>query len=1014
VASSIVCALIGGGIFVFTHQSSNKSRYLAGDFGVIRIPLNTLEAKSAAKLVAGIQINGTLQVTDSLLLGPSAQPSNPQLGQIYLDKTSRKLGYYDGLQFQTLGNSTGVGNLITNVTTVLSGTGNGVQLQASSPGSRQIGHFNISGTGAVGKLVTTVIDSNGGTFYINPVSTTTQQQIIVGTPASVGLNTVGSTVEPPQAGWRDNVSATKVTMGEIGGTSTSIAVYFNGGTPGDHVQVGLYEDDGNVPSRPGAMLAGSASVALTPNGFTTVPIPSTLLNANTSYWIAVNTDSTTVGRAYVGGSKSTCFKFSNYGFMPNPFSTSGCFFDDHVYSMYLNYLMGAGTSGSLSSAAMAVGVNGQVLFQNSADSNTAFQVQNATGTNTIFNIDTLNGRIAIGKASPQYKLDIAGGDINLSTGRSVRFGGVQVLNSNADNSVVSVTNFASGGMVAVQADGGFAVRDADANNTFLNISSSGATTLKNKTDSTAALQVQNAASKNVFTIDTTANQIILGNDGTAANVSVTGIRGGAASGNNITGKNLEITAGNGTGTGGSGDIVFKTASGVSNPQVTFDSTNGNQDGGTNTMTWSHTTGNHPDPILIVAVNSQDNSSPATATSVTYNGVALTLLTNASTSQAIGSVWYLINPPTGSHAVVATYNGSSLGIGGESTTFYNVDQTNPIANFNSQSISFGLSVSTTVTGTNAGMVVFDALLSRQSLGVSTQGNGQTQLYQQLATNVNAGSYRTGVAGSTTMSWSGNNVGAGINHIVVALNPEPNITPDPLTEALRITQSGTVGIALTETESTSASISLGGSADRTIAINQNPTTGAGHSLTVQAGGGAIGNNNGGNLILQGGIATGTGTSGSVIVRPASNTSLAFQVQNADSSSVVLSVDTTSKIVQVINLGVSGHIITSGTTPGIAAGAAACTTPTATISGNDTSGVISVTTGTGCASSGVLATVTFASVFGAAPHVLLTPAGASALALGVYVNSTTTTASSFTIDTASTPTNSTVYKWNYIVLQ
>jgi hypothetical protein len=606
---------------------------------VVTIPLDTLPLTNpATRTPGGVQIHGTLQLADSLVLTPGTQPQNPQLGQIYYDKTLNKISYYDGQQFQVIGTgssaATGAGNLITNVTTVLSGSGAGVQLQSGSPGSQQIGNFNVSGTGTIGTVQTTVVSSNGGTFYINPASSTVQQEIVIGTPATAGLDVVGSTVEAPQSGWHNDLSATKITTGNVGGTASSIAVYFNGGVAGDHLQVGLYEDDGDVPSKPGALLSSSASVSLTPNGFTTVTIPTVALSANTTYWLTTNTDSVNVGRSYNGGTKASCFVSSVYGFMPDPFSAFGCFYDNNVYAVYLNYLLGAGTSGNLSSAAVAVGVNGQTLFQNSTDSNTALQVQNAAGSSTIFNVDTVNGRIAIGKASASYKLDIAGGDVNISNGHSIRFGGLQVLNSNASGSITSLTNFIPGGMVSVQAEGGFLVQDANATHQNLSIDSSGAAIFSNK--------------------------------------------------------------------------------------------------------------------------------------------------------------------------------------------------------------------------------------------------------------------------------------------------------------------------------------------------------------------------------------------------SNSSAGFSVQDAAGSSTILAVDTSSKIVTVTslvamgNITVNKHLVSGGAVPTIAAGAAACTTPTLSITGTDTTGTVTITTGTGCAASGVLATVSFAGAFAGAPHILLTPAGASALTLGIYANSVTTSAASFTIDTSTTPTNNTAYRWNYIVIQ
>jgi hypothetical protein len=1017
--AAVSALLIGGGsLLAITRGHNSASQLSAGDFSTVRIPLGELAAQVDQDVVTPkkIQINGALQITNSLLLTPGTQPINPQIGELYYDKLTNRISYYDGLDFQKVGSgnttvinvTNNTGNVISNVTNILSGVGDGVQLQAASPGTPQIGNFNISGTGTVGTLSTSIISSNGNAIYINPsiVDTTPLPPgtlIDVGTTTSVGI---------PDGPNRSDLFATKAFLGTTGGKLKTLSSYFTGGSSSSHIQFALYDDDGDVPSHPGALLASSQVASLVPNSWNTLTMPGITLNPNTTYWMAVITDDAAATRPSATSSGASCFVFITFGGMPSNFP--GCYKVDVNYSVYMTYVTSAAASGNVSVAQATINQDGSVLLHNSEDSSTAFEIQNATG-GAVFNVDTVNDRIAIGKTNAQYKLDIAAGDINLSTGHSIRFGGLPVL-TNTNAGVVAISSMTSGGSVRVQADG-FSVQDMNAGHKNLNIDSNGAAVFSNKTNSTAGFQVQNATAQNVFTIDTTNNQIILGNDGTASTVSVAGIRGGNVSGNNQSGKNLVISAGNGTGTGGSGDIIFNTASGVSNPLVTLDSTTGAEGNTTTGVSWSHTIGNHPDEILIVAANAQAGSNPATVTSVTYNGVPLTMLATLSAAESAGGVWYMVNPPAGAHTVTVTYSGTFGGVGAEATSFYNVDQANPIGGFNTQTVNFGTSVSTTLTGTNAGQLVFDALLSRQDLGFPIPGTNQIQPYEQLANNVNTGSYKNGNGGSTTMTWAGTGVGSSLNQIVLALNPEPNVTPDPLSEALRLTQSGTVGIALSASENALASISLGGTADRNIVLNQNPTTGAGHSLTVQAGGGAIGNNNGGNLVLQGGFATGTGTAGSVIVRPAANSSLAFLVQNADASSNVFSVDTTNKLVTVTKLAVtgditlSGHLATTGTTPAIAAGAAACTTPTVSVVGTDTAGTITVTTGTGCSGSGTLATLTFSTAFAAAPHMTLTPASATALGLGVYVSPTTTVAA---LTTGSTATSTTTYKWNYITIQ
>ncbi len=161
--------------------------------------------------------------------------------------------------------------------------------------------------------------------------------------------------------------------------------------------------------------------------------------------------------------------------------------------------------------------------------------------------------------------------------------------------------------------------------------------------------------------------------------------------------------------------------------------------------------------------------------------------------------------------------------------------------------------------------------------------------------------------------------------------------------------------------------------------------------------------------GGLVT---ASGPVVLQDPTNSATAFQVQD-NVGNTILTVDTSNSIVKATNLAISGHITTSGTAPTIAAGAAACTTPTVSVAGNDTSGVITITTGTGCSTAGKLATLTFANVFSSAPHVLLSPVTATAEGKG-YVDAATVSTTTFDLDVGAVPASSTIYKWNYVVIQ
>ncbi len=128
------------------------------------------------------------------------------------------------------------------------------------------------------------------------------------------------------------------------------------------------------------------------------------------------------------------------------------------------------------------------------------------------------------------------------------------------------------------------------------------------------------------------------------------------------------------------------------------------------------------------------------------------------------------------------------------------------------------------------------------------------------------------------------------------------------------------------------------------------------------------------------------------------------------------TISKLIVNTDITINGHIITNGTQPPvITAGPAACTTPTVTAVGDDTAGLLTVTTGTGCAGVGKLATGTFFAPFVAAPRVFLTPANSNAAGLTTYIDSATISPTAFDLQVSGgTIADTTTYKWYYAVIQ
>jgi hypothetical protein len=114
-------------------------------------------------------------------------------------------------------------------------------------------------------------------------------------------------------------------------------------------------------------------------------------------------------------------------------------------------------------------------------------------------------------------------------------------------------------------------------------------------------------------------------------------------------------------------------------------------------------------------------------------------------------------------------------------------------------------------------------------------------------------------------------------------------------------------------------------------------------------------------------------------------------------------------------SGQIVYGGTTPSIAGGTGAGTSPTVGIAGANSGGVITITTGTTPGSSSVVATVTFLSPFPNGSSVVLYPGNAAtALLSGTSMVYTTGGTTTFTLTSGTVAlVAATQYIWNYHVI-
>jgi len=167
----------------------------------------------------------------------------------------------------------------------------------------------------------------------------------------------------------------------------------------------------------------------------------------------------------------------------------------------------------------------------------------------------------------------------------------------------------------------------------------------------------------------------------------------------------------------------------------------------------------------------------------------------------------------------------------------------------------------------------------ALGAGTNVAGSYSFGLGAATNV-AANDSIGLGYSTSIA-SGDNASIAIGQDATATASNQLVVGGNTGDYTNITNAY-FGSGVTDTAPTGVTIHATGSSLTGV---------AGASLTLQGGNATTGTASGGNLVLQGGVASGSGSGGSVIVKPQTNSTTAFEVQNASGTNVI-NVDTTDQ--------------------------------------------------------------------------------------------------------------------------
>lgn len=157
--------------------------------------------------------------------------------------------------------------------------------------------------------------------------------------------------------------------------------------------------------------------------------------------------------------------------------------------------------------------------------------------------------------------------------------------------------------------------------------------------------------------------------------------------------------------------------------IAHDSTTATTSGGKDVsgITFPHTVGAGSDRYLKVGV-AINQWGPATVSSITYAGVAMTRLGGSVLSGFIRvEYWYLLNPPTGTHDVVVTLSDSPMNLACAASSYFGVNQTTP---HGTESTATGVGTAPSVSVQSApGELVVDVMACADT-GYVSVGSGQT--------------------------------------------------------------------------------------------------------------------------------------------------------------------------------------------------------------------------------------------------------------------------------------------------
>lgn len=191
--------------------------------------------------------------------------------------------------------------------------------------------------------------------------------------------------------------------------------------------------------------------------------------------------------------------------------------------------------------------------------------------------------------------------------------------------------------------------------------------------------------------------------------------------------------------------------------MTVDAVSSGVGAGVSSLTISHVVGVGA-KILIVSTAHANNTTPRTVTGITYNGVALTAARQDTNTpgavQWLNGIWFLVDPPAGTHNIVISLSGSVEGIGARAYSVLGTQQSpQGVDTIGAQ--ASGTSLSTNITPVVPSLLV-DCFSITGNLAITSAAGQINDFSQYTGNQISFGSslkISNGPADTVGWSWSG---------------------------------------------------------------------------------------------------------------------------------------------------------------------------------------------------------------------------------------------------------------------